>query len=81
MDMHIESIKRATASITSSRGAASALTSSSNNQSTAPHKLTQRFGQFLQGVLALSKDAGDDSEPVGNSLRRLRAEVEAFLLK
>ncbi|KAI4110033.1 MAG: hypothetical protein L6R37_000166 [Teloschistes peruensis] len=84
MDMHTDSIKRATAAVSSNRGAASALTSpssSSASQSTAPHKLTQRFGQFIQGILALSKDAGDDSEPVGNSLRRLRGELEAFLMK
>lgn len=43
--------------------------------------LTQRFGHFLQGVLALSAGAGDDSEPVGRSLERLRGEVEAFLTK
>lgn len=43
--------------------------------------LTQRFGNFLQGILALSADAGDDSEPVGRSLERLRGEVEAFLNK
>ncbi|KAI4250279.1 MAG: hypothetical protein LQ352_005398, partial [Teloschistes flavicans] len=67
MDMHTDSIKRATAAVSSTRGAASALTSpssSSSSQSTAPHRLTQRFGQFIQGILALSRDAGDDSEPV-----------------
>lgn len=84
MDMHAESIKRAASSV-STRGAASALGLSSSSdsaakQSTAPHMLTQRFGQFLQGLLILSRDAGDD-EPVGNSLRRLRSEVEAFLTK
>ncbi|KAL8967407.1 MAG: hypothetical protein Q9183_002931 [Haloplaca sp. 2 TL-2023] len=84
MDMHAESIKRATSAATSSTrgGAASALglSSGSGGQSTAPHMLTQRFAQFLQGVLSLSRDAGDD-EPVGNSLKRLRGEVEAFLNK
>ncbi|KAI4264690.1 MAG: hypothetical protein L6R42_000207 [Xanthoria sp. 1 TBL-2021] len=85
MDIHAESIKRATSAI-STRGAASALGLSSNGadaaskQSTAPHTLTQRFGQFLQGILMLSRDAGDD-EPVGNSLGRLRGEFEAFLTK
>lgn len=84
MDMHAESIKRAASTI-SSRGAASALGLSSSSesaakQSTAPHMLTQRFGQFLQGLLILSQDAGDD-EPVGNSLKRLRSEVEVFLNK
>lgn len=84
MDVHTESVKRATASV-SHRGAASALGLSNSSdaaakQSTAPHLLTQRFGQFLQGILTLSQDAGDD-EPVGNSLNRLRSEVEAFLLR
>ncbi|KAL8929250.1 MAG: hypothetical protein Q9208_001333 [Pyrenodesmia sp. 3 TL-2023] len=84
MDVHAESIKRATASAASARGAVSALglssTAGASSQSTAPHMLTQRFGQFLQGVLALSREAGDD-EPIGNSLSRLRGEVEAFLMK
>ncbi|KAL8788824.1 MAG: hypothetical protein Q9213_001495 [Squamulea squamosa] len=84
MDVHAESIKRATSAI-STRGAASALglsngADAASKQSTAPHMLTQRFGQFLQGILILSKDAGDD-EPVGNSLARLRGEFEAFLTK
>ncbi len=84
MDVHAESIRRATSSVASARGAASTLglssTAGASSQSTAPHMLTQRFGQFLQGVLALSKEAGDD-EPVGHSLNRLRGEVEAFLIK
>jgi hypothetical protein len=48
--------------------------------STAPHVVTQRFGQFLHGILMLCTEAGDD-EPVILSLRRLRSEVEAFLTK
>ncbi|KAL8648000.1 MAG: hypothetical protein Q9226_006191 [Calogaya cf. arnoldii] len=82
MDVHAESIKRATSAI-STRGAASALglgADAASKQSTAPHMLTQRFSQFLQGILMLSRDAGDD-EPVGNSLGRLRGEFEAFLTK
>jgi hypothetical protein len=46
--------------------------------SAAPHVITQRFGQLLQGVLALSAEAGDD-EPVVTSIGRLRAEFELFL--
>ncbi|KAA8573882.1 hypothetical protein EYC84_005431 [Monilinia fructicola] len=42
--------------------------------------MTQRFGQFLQGILELSTEAGDD-EPVASSLARLRSEMEAFLTK
>ncbi|KAL8960682.1 MAG: hypothetical protein Q9193_002656 [Seirophora villosa] len=84
MDVHAESVKRAT-SLASSRGAASALglsisSDAAAKQSTAPHMLTQRFGQLLQGILTLSEDAGDD-EPVGNSLNRLRGEVETLLAK
>ncbi|OTA97260.1 hypothetical protein M434DRAFT_391975 [Hypoxylon sp. CO27-5] len=48
--------------------------------SAAPHVCTQRFGQLLHGVLALSTEAGDD-EPVVTSLRRLRSEMEAFLTR
>lgn len=84
MDMHSESVRRLTSSV-SARGPASAIGLGNggdvaSKQSTAPHVLAQRFGQFLQGILALSEDTGDD-EPVGNSLARLRDEVEAFLTK
>ena len=48
--------------------------------SAAPHVVTQRFGQLVHGILALSADAGDD-EPVVTSLRRLRSELEAFLTR
>ncbi|CAK7266365.1 Vacuolar protein sorting-associated protein 52 [Sporothrix epigloea] len=48
--------------------------------SAAPHVMTQRFGQLLHGILALSTEAGDD-EPVVTSVLRLRNEVEAFLTK
>ena len=84
MDNHCESIRRAASAI-SGRSAVSALSLTSGadaaaKQSTAPHVLTQRFGQFMQGVLALSRDASDE-EPVGHSLSRLTTEVEAFLTK
>ncbi|KAI9763325.1 MAG: hypothetical protein M1840_000590 [Geoglossum simile] len=81
MDMHCESLRRASAS--SGRGATSSLLLSSSDsarQSAAPHFLTQRFGQFLQGILALSSEAGDD-EPISSSLGRLRTDFEAFLTK
>lgn len=89
MDMHTDSVRRATVALPSpstSRALALATSATSNNsssgqQSSAPHMLTQRFGHFLQGVLALSAETGDDSEPVGRSLERLRAEVEGFLTK
>ena len=81
MDVHCESLKRVASS--SGRGAASALSLSgpdTSKQSSAPHLVTQRFGQFLHGILALSSEAGDD-EPVSNSLGRLRTEFEALLVK
>ena len=84
MDAHCESVRRATAALSGrSTTSALSLTSSANEaarSSAAPHVLAQRFGQFLQGILVLSTEAGDD-EPVGSSLGRLRAEVEAFLAK
>lgn len=93
IDMHVESVRRSTASLSSGARATLSLTNSSADSkgSTAPHVLTQRFGQFLQGLLALSSnetaasDTGEaitsDKEPVGRSLERLRGEVEAFLTK
>jgi vacuolar protein sorting-associated protein 52 len=73
MDHHCESVRALTSSLpSSSRNAAAA--------SAAPHVATQRFGQLLHGVLALSVEAGDD-EPVVTSLRRLRSEMEVFLTK
>lgn len=84
MDMHHESIRRATSSLSPGRSAASALSlgGSSSSQSTAPTPLTQRFGQLLQGILALSAETGvDDIEPVGSSVGRLIGEMEAYLAK
>ena len=89
MDAHSESIKQLSSTTLSSsaRTAASKLSftggpsgTDPSKLTTAPHPLTQRFSQFLYGMLAASKDAGDD-EPVSNSLRRLRSEYEAFLQK
>lgn len=77
MDQHCESV-RATTSAVSTRVARSA--SEQAKQSAAPHFMTQRFAQFMQGILALSTEAGDD-EPVSTSLLRLRSEIEAFLTK
>ena len=84
MDMHHDSIRRATSSLSSGRSAASALSlgGSSAAQSTAPTPLTQRFGQLLHGILALSAETGvDDIEPVGSSVGRLISEMEAYLGK
>lgn len=74
MDRHCESVHQ----LTSSLPTKPARSAGDPKMTAAPHVVTQRFGQLLHGFLALSADAGDD-EPVVASLRRLRAEVEAFL--
>ena len=91
VDAHAESV-RAAAAGASARGAAARLASAATGaagpsggggaagQSAAPHPLTQRFAQFVRGVLDVSKEAGDD-EPVASSLGRLRTDYEAFLHK
>ncbi|KAF2861600.1 Vps52-domain-containing protein [Piedraia hortae CBS 480.64] len=82
MDAHCESVRRATASLPG-KPAGSALSlgaSPGTPQNAAPHPLTQRFTNFLQAILYLSTEAGDD-EPVSSSLSRLRTEFEAFLVK
>ncbi|EQB51076.1 Vps52/Sac2 family protein [Colletotrichum gloeosporioides Cg-14] len=75
MDHHCESVRQLTNTLPTKPKAAD-----QNKLSAAPHLVTQRFGQILQGVLALSAEAGDD-EPVVTSLRRLRSEAEAFLTR
>jgi len=81
MDSHCESLRR-TPTSTSGRGGVSGVGGglSAKQQSTAPHFLTQRFAGFMNGILTLSAEAGDD-EPVANSLGRLRSDFEAFLTK
>jgi len=76
MDQHCDSVRSATNGVPTRKPSAS----ESAKQSAAPHFMTQRFGQFMQGILALSTEAGDD-EPVSTSLTRLRSEMEAFLTK
>lgn len=82
IDAHCESIRKITASLSGKpAGSALSLTAApSTTPTTAPHPLTQRFANFLQGILTMSNEAGDD-EPVSNSMGRLRAEFEAFLIK
>ena len=82
MDMHSESIRRAS-SVLSGRAGISPLSLTgmdATGPSAAPHYLTQRFGQFAHSILLLSREAGDD-EPVSSSLRRLRTDFEIFLTK
>jgi hypothetical protein len=64
MDMHCENLRRLSLAV----------------QSTAPHPITQRFASFLQAILTLSSEAGDD-EPVSNSLNRLRVDYEALITR
>lgn len=80
MDLHCESLKKAAANAARSGVSALSLTADDAKQSSAPHFLTQRFGQLLHGILALSNEAGDD-EPVSNSLARLTAEFDSLLAK
>jgi hypothetical protein len=75
MDLHCESIRKAASSLPSQVPSSKA---EQAKQSAAPHFLTQRFGQLLQGIVTLSTEAGDD-EPVSTSLGRLRGETETFL--
>lgn len=80
MDLHCESLKRVATG--TARGSVSALSAKMDDskQSSAPHFLTQRFGQLLHGILSLSNEGGDD-EPVANSLARLRGEFDTLLNK
>lgn len=82
IDSHCESIRKATASLAGKpAGSALSLTTSAGGaQTTAPHPLTQRYANFIHGILALSSEAGDD-EPVSNSVGRLRNDFEGFLTK
>ncbi|OAQ71205.1 Vps52 / Sac2 family protein [Pochonia chlamydosporia 170] len=77
MDRHCESVRLLTNNLPSKPNRSA---SDVAKMTAAPHVVTQRFGQLLQGFLALSADAGDD-EPVVASLRRLRGEIEGFLAK
>jgi hypothetical protein len=76
MDQHCESVRAVTNGVSTRKPSAS----EQAKQSAAPHFMTQRFGQFMQGILSLSTEAGDD-EPVSTSLIRLRSEIEVFLTK
>ena len=82
MDLHCEALRKATIALTGRpTGSALSLTNASSNvQSLAPHPITQRFANFVQGILVLSTEAGDD-EPVQRSVGRTRDEFQAFLTK
>ncbi|KAK3944748.1 Sac2 family-domain-containing protein [Diplogelasinospora grovesii] len=76
MDAHCESVRTLTSALPTPKPGSKG----NANASAAPHVVTQRFGQLLHGILALSAEAGDD-EPIITSLRRLRNEMEAFLTR
>lgn len=80
MDLHCESLKRLASGAARSSVSALSLTTDDAKQSSAPHFLTQRFGQLLHGILSLNSEAGDD-EPVSISLGRLTGEFDALLTK
>lgn len=82
LDMHCTSLQKVTTSLPGrpSTGAALLSSGSQGGNSTAPTPLTQKFANLLQGILALSSEAGDD-EPVSVSVGRLRSEYEAYLTK
>ncbi|KAF2034295.1 Vps52-domain-containing protein [Setomelanomma holmii] len=82
LDMHCTSLQKLTSSLPGrpTTGAALLSSNSQNATSTAPTPLTQKFANLLQGILALSSEAGDD-EPVSVSVGRLRSEYEAYLTK
>ncbi|KAG8526469.1 uncharacterized protein KY384_008669 [Bacidia gigantensis] len=58
MDIQIDSVKRATSSLSSTRPTLSLSLNKVDDgkANTAPHPLVQRFGQLLQGLLTLSND-------------------------
>ena len=76
MDAHVDSVKRVAAALPSSSARATlSLTASKDDGSkgsTAPHMLTQRFGQFLEGILALTEAA-----PTSSSSKAVRSPVSA----
>jgi hypothetical protein len=82
LDMHCTGLQKLTSSLPGrpTTGAALLSSGSQNTISTAPTPLTQKFANLLQGILALSSEAGDD-EPVSVSVGRLRSEYEAYLAK
>lgn len=79
MDAQIESIKKATMATSSGSRATLSLAGGKSDDgkgSTAPHSLTQRFAQLLQGILALSNNdvaatqgftSASAAEPAGKS--------------
>ncbi|RDA86122.1 hypothetical protein CP532_1141 [Ophiocordyceps camponoti-leonardi (nom. inval.)] len=80
MDRHCESVRQLTSSLPAKPSRSGGGGGDQSKATAAPHVITQRFGQLLDGFLALSAEAGDD-EPVVASLQRLRSDVETFLTR
>ncbi|KAF2450331.1 Sac2 family protein [Karstenula rhodostoma CBS 690.94] len=80
LDLHCTSLQKLTNSLPTRPSTGAALLGSQSANSTAPTPLTQKFANLLQGILALSSEAGDD-EPVSVSVGRLRSEYEAYLAR
>lgn len=80
MDMHCESLKKVAGNVSRNSVSALSLIGGDSKQSSAPHFLTQRFGQFIHSILSLSSES-EDSEPVSHSLGRLVGEFDSLLVK
>lgn len=80
LDLHCTTLQKLTNSLPTRPSTGATLLGAQSANSTAPTPLTQRFANLLQGILALSSEAGDD-EPVSVSVSRLRSEYEAYLTR
>lgn len=80
LSAHCESLRKVAAAAPAAGSASKSVLGKQQQQSVAPHPLTQKFATLLHALLVLSTDAGDD-EPVGNSLMRLRSDYEALVTK
>jgi hypothetical protein len=73
MDAHCENLRRS-----STKSSSYSAVSSSNLM---PHHVTQQFASFLYGILMLCEEDDSETEPVANSILRLRNDFESFLTK
>lgn len=83
MDAHCDSLRRSTSksSVHSFGGQDSSSNASlSSTAALVPHQITQTFSSFVAGILSLCEE-DSESEPVANSLLRLRNEFESLLTK
>lgn len=82
MDAHCDSLRRSTAkaSVHAFGGQDDGAGKSSSSAALVPHQITQSFSSFVAGILSLCEE-DSESEPVANSLLRLRNEFESLLTK